>query len=301
MLAYMSDHSRIEAFLEMMSAERGASPNTLDAYGRDLLDASGFLGGALVTSTPDDLSAWVRSLARHGLAATTQARKVSSLKRFFRFLFEEGDRRDDPTSQLSAPKSAQTVPDVLSPEEVNALLSACGEDYRLVCLMELLYGAGLRATELVSLRLGHLPRRKAGGWETTHIIIRGKGARERLCPLGMPALNAIVQWLEVRDSDTYGQRSQDFLFPSRGKGGHLTRRRLGQLLNRLAEKTGIDAGRVHPHALRHAYATHLLQGGADLRSVQTLLGHVDISTTQIYTHIMTDELADILETLHPLA
>jgi len=297
----MSDLARIEAFLEMMSAERGASANTLDAYGRDLLDASGYLGGHLCNAEPGDLSGWLQSLAKDGLAASTQARKLSSLKRFFRFLFEERDRKDDPTSKLDAPKVKRDVPDVLSREQVDALLQVCAEDARMTCLMELLYGAGLRVSELVSLRLGNLPRRRLGLWETREMIIRGKGGKERLCPLGAPALLALRNWLEARDGDKYGTGSGDFLFPSRGKSGHLTRRRLAQMLEALAQKAGIDPARVHPHALRHAYATHLLQGGADLRSVQTLLGHADITTTQIYTHVLTDELAELLETSHPLA
>lgn len=297
----MSDMARIEAFLEMMSAERGASPHTLDAYGRDLLDASGYLGGQLCTSAAADLSDWLQSLAKDGLAASTQARKLSSLKRFFRFLFEERDREDDPTSKLDAPKVQRDVPDVLSRQDVDNLLAACADDARLTCLLELLYGAGLRVSELVSLRLGDLPRRRLGLWETRDMIIRGKGGKERLCPLGAPALLALRNWLELRDGDKYGTGSGAFVFPSRGKSGHLTRRRLAQMLERLANDTGIDPGRVHPHALRHAYATHLLQGGADLRSVQTLLGHADIATTQIYTHVLTDELAELLETSHPMA
>ncbi|MEL7032365.1 MAG: tyrosine recombinase [Pseudomonadota bacterium] len=297
----MSDTTRIEAFLEMMSAERGASANTLDAYGRDLLDASGYLGGHLSAATASDLSDWLQSLAKDGLAASTQARKLSSLKRFFRFLFEERDRKDDPTSKLDAPKVTRDVPDVLSRDEVDQLLRACADDPRLTCLLELLYGAGLRVSELVSLRLGDLPRRRLGLWETRDMIVRGKGGKERLCPLGAPALLAMRNWLEQRDDDQYGTGSGAFLFPSRGKSGHLTRRRLAQMLEQLAHRANISPARVHPHALRHAYATHLLQGGADLRSVQTLLGHADIATTQIYTHVLTDELAELLETAHPLA
>lgn len=297
----MSDLTRIEAFLEMMSAERGASPNTLDAYGRDLLDASGYLGGGLCESHASDLSGWLQSLAKDGLAASTQARKLSSLKRFFRFLFEERDRKDDPTSKLDAPKVSRDVPDVLSREDVDTLLKATAEDPRLTCLLELLYGAGLRVSELVSLRLGDLPRRRLGRWETREMIIRGKGGKERLCPLGAPALLALRNWLEERDDEKYGTGSGAFVFPSRGKSGHLTRRRLAQMLEKLALQIGIAPARIHPHALRHAYATHLLQGGADLRSVQTLLGHADIATTQIYTHVLTDELAELLETAHPLA
>jgi len=177
---------------------------------------------------------------------------------------------------------------------------------RLRCLLELLYGAGLRVSELVSLKLGNLPRRKAGSWETREIIVRGKGGKDRLCPLGAPALDAISDWLEVREESlpkktVQAKAAGTYLFPSRGKEGHLTRRRLGQMLDALSLKAGIKPSRVHPHALRHAYATHLLQGGADLRAVQTLLGHADISTTEIYTHVLTDELSRLLDTAHPLS
>ncbi len=297
----MSDKHRIGAFLEMMSAERGASPNTLDAYGRDLLDASEFCSGRLTRAKPAELSAWVTDLAERGLAPASQARKLSALRRFFRFLFEEGDRKDDPTSRLDGPSPARDIPDVLSREEMKALIFACGNDTRLKCLVELLYGAGLRASELVSLTLGSLPRRKGARWVTSDIIIRGKGGKERLCPLGRPALQALSDWLEERTDPDVKTRAEDFVFPSRGASGHLTRRRLGQLLEGIAADAGLDPARVHPHALRHAYATHLLQGGADLRAVQMLLGHADIATTQIYTHVLTDELQELLETAHPMA
>ena len=302
-----SDLARIEAFLEMMSAERGASEHTLDAYGRDLLDASGFMAGSLSKAKPQDVSAWMQDLTARGFAASTSARKLSAIKRFFRFLFEEGDRKSDPTSKIDGPRTSRDVPDVLSREDMAVIIEACGEDTRLTCLVELLYGAGLRVSELVSLPLGALPRRKAmGRWETREIIVRGKGGKDRLCPLGKPALKAISDWLEVREESLPKKtlarsRAAGFVFPSRGKEGHLTRRRLGQMLDALAVKAGIATARLHPHALRHAYATHLLQGGADLRAVQTLLGHADISTTQIYTHVLTDELTELLETAHPLA
>ncbi|MGE6696897.1 tyrosine recombinase [Hyphomonas sp. NPDC076900] len=302
----MDDRSRIGAFLEMMSAERGASPNTLDAYGRDLLDASEFCGLRLVTASSADLSNWLADLAARGMAPSTQARKLSAVRRFFRFLFQEGDRKDDPTARLDGPSPEREVPDVLSREEVARLIAACEPDKRLKCLVELLYGAGLRASELVTLRVGNLPRRKAGQWMSADIIIRGKGGKDRLCPLGRAALIALAQWLDVReeslpDNPLLRGKAEGFVFPSRGKEGHLTRRRLGQMLEDLATKAGIRSERVYPHALRHAYATHLLQGGADLRVVQTLLGHADIATTQIYTHVLTDELAELLETAHPLA
>ena len=195
---------------------------------------------------------------------------------------------------------------MLSREELAHLLASCAKDVRLTCLVELLYGAGLRASELVSLKLEALPRRKGKRWVTRDIIIRGKGGKERLCPLGPPALKALANWMAVREAhlpkgSLARGRAQPFLFPSRGKTGHLTRRRLGQLLAELATEAGMEPARIHPHALRHAYATHLLQGGADLRSVQMLLGHSDIATTQIYTHVLSDELTELLETTHPLA
>lgn len=302
----MTDARRINAFLEMMSAERGAARNTLDAYLRDLEDASDILGGRLCAANAQDIGEVLQSLSRDGRAASTSARKLSAMRRFFRFLFEEGERTDDPTSLIDSPQSRRTVPDVLSREEMIRLISACGENARLICLVELLYGTGLRASELCSLTLGALPRRKSGSWESRAITVRGKGGKDRLCPLGEPALNAVSDWLTVREeslpaSEPARSRSSGFLFPSRGKSGHLTRRRLGQMLDDLAVAAGISPSKVHPHALRHAYATHLLQGGADLRSVQTLLGHADIATTQIYTHVMTDELAELLEVAHPLA
>jgi len=297
----MSDTHRIGAFLEMMSAERGASPNTLDAYGRDLLDASEFCGGRLTKARAAQLSAWTVDLATRGLAPASQARKLSALRRFFRFLFEEGDRKDDPTARLDGPSPPRDIPEVLSREEMKALIFACGNDTRLKCLVELLYGAGLRASELVSLTLGSLPRRKGARWVTSDIIIRGKGGKERLCPLGRPALQALSDWLEECTDPDVKTRAEAFVFPPRGASGHLTRRRLGQLLEGLAAAAGLDPSRVHPHALRHAYATHLLQGGADLRAVQMLLGHADIATTQIYTHVLTDELQELLETSHPMS
>ncbi len=302
----MSDRVRIEAFLEMMSAERGASPHTLDAYGRDLLEASAHCGGYLCEAGPADLSGWIRDMARQGYAPATLARKMSSLRHFFRFLFEEGERQDNPAAKLENPRTRRDIPDVLSREDLAHLLASCADDERLTCLVELLYGAGLRASELVSLKLGTLPRRKGKRWVTRDIIIRGKGGKERLCPLGPPALKALSDWLAEREAhlpkgSLARGRAQPFLFPSRGKSGHLTRRRLGQLLAELATEAGLEPARVHPHALRHAYATHLLQGGADLRSVQMLLGHSDIATTQIYTHVLGDELSELLETAHPLA
>lgn len=299
----MSDRTRIEAFLEMMSAVRAASQNTLEAYGRDLRDASVFMSGDLSGAVYGDISHWMTHLSNEGFATSTIARKVSALKCFFRFLYDEGDRKDNPMVKVDGPAPKANIPDVLSRGEVDKLFSACGDDIRLKCLLELLYGAGLRASELVSLSVGDLPRRRGGEWETTDIVVTGKGNKDRVCPLGKPALNALSVWLDYRNSrmEKIRGKARNYLFPSSGSSGHLTRRRLGQLLVKLADQAGIPSSRVHPHALRHAYATHLLQGGADLRSVQTLLGHSDISTTEIYTHVLSNELQELLETSHPLA
>lgn len=302
----MTDQYRIEAFLEMVSVERGAAENTLDAYRRDLEDAQEKLPRGICAAQARDLSGLLQSYAKAGLAPTTISRRLSALRQFYLFLFQEGERTDNPTSLLDGPLLRRNVPDVLSQKEVDELFLACEDDLRMRCLLELLYGAGLRVTELVSLTLGSLPRRKGQDWETTDIIIRGKGGKDRLCPLGPPALEALSDWLAVRDKDLpkgpeARKRASGFVFPSRGKSGHLTRRRLGQMLEDLAYGAGVKREKVHPHALRHAYATHLLQGGADLRTVQTLLGHADISTTQIYTHVLTDELAALLSEAHPMA
>ena len=299
----MSDRRRIEAFLEMMSADRAASQNTLEAYGRDLRDASLFLSGGLSDAAYADISDWLTHLSKEGFATSTVARKISALKCFFRFLYDEGDRKDNPMVKVDGPAPKPNIPDVLSRGEVDRLFEACGSDIRMKCLLELLYGAGLRASELVSLRVGDLPRRRQGIWESTDIMVTGKGNKDRVCPLGGPALNALSDWLEERSKKLKKIKinAQRYLFPSSGSSGHLTRRRLGQLLIALSHKAGVPSTRVHPHALRHAYATHLLQGGADLRSVQTLLGHSDISTTEIYTHVVSDELKELLETSHPLA
>ncbi len=299
----MSDRTRIEAFLEMMSAVRAASQNTLEAYGRDLRDASVFMAGGLSDAGYSDVSDWLNHLSKEGLATSTVARKVSALKCFFRFLYDEGDRKDNPMVKVDGPAPKPNIPDVLSREEVEKLFEACGNNVRMKCLLELLYGAGLRASELVSLQIGDLPRRRGGRWESTDIVVTGKGNKDRVCPLGKPALGALTDWLEERNRrlEKIKGKARSYVFPSSGASGHLTRRRLGQLLITLAEQAGIPSSRVHPHALRHAYATHLLQGGADLRSVQTLLGHSDISTTEIYTHVLSNELQELLETSHPLA
>ncbi|OYW42302.1 MAG: recombinase XerD [Rhodobacterales bacterium 12-64-8] len=303
----MLDTRRIETFLDTLRAERGAADNTIDAYRRDLEDASSFLRAnrtSLVDAGERDLSAFVRDLHERGMSAATVSRRLSALRRFFRFQLGDNERQDNPTSRLDGPTFRRDPPDVLSREEMSRLIEAAQgtepSDLRTICLVELLYGAGLRASECCDLPLSALPAPGA-----TVLIVRGKGDKERITPLGKPALAALKNYMAVREEflpkSAVRTAAMRFVFPSRGAGGRITRRRLGQILEDLAVKAGIAAERVSPHALRHAFATHLLSGGADLRAVQLLLGHADISTTQIYTHVVTDELRDLLEAAHPLA
>jgi integrase/recombinase XerD len=303
----MLDTRRIEAFLDTLRAERGAADNTIEAYRRDLEDASSYLRAnktSLIEAGERDLSAFVRDLHERGMSAATVSRRLSALRRFFRFQLGDNERQDNPTSRLDGPATRRDPPDVLSREEVSRLIEAAQgpepSDLRTICLIELLYGAGLRASECCDLPLSALPAPGA-----TVLIVRGKGDKERITPLGKPALTALKNYMAVREQflpkSAVRSTAQRYVFPSRGAGGRLTRRRLGQILEDLAMKANISLERVTPHALRHAFATHLLSGGADLRAVQLLLGHADISTTQIYTHVVTDELRDLLEAAHPLA
>jgi integrase/recombinase XerD len=294
-----SEHA-IEAFLEMMVAERGVSRNTLDAYRRDLGHASGWLTGtALERASSDDLRRYLDSLARDGMAPRTAARRLSALKQFFRFLHADGHRDDDPTTVIDAPKQGRSLPKILSEAEVDALLDAARawdgpEGLRLVCLLEVLYATGLRVSELVALPFAAVAR------DPRVLIVRGKGGKERMVPLTDAAMAAIKAYKGVRGGFITG-RASPHLFPSRSAEGHLTRRRFGQLLDEVAILAGIDPRRVSPHVLRHAFATHLLDHGADLRSLQQMLGHADISTTQIYTHVLAERLRTLVENHHPLA
>jgi integrase/recombinase XerD len=300
---------KVEAFLEMLAVERGASANTLDAYRRDLADMAGFLvskGKAPAQASSEDLEGYARDLTRRGMAPATLARRRSALRQFHQFLHAEGWRSDDPSSRLDAPKKGRSLPKTLGSDAVLALLSAASleggaSSARLVCLLELLYGAGLRVSELVGLPLAALPRPGEAGMR-----IKGKGGKERLAPLGGPARMALNAYLSVReqflpDNALEKARAERFLFPSSGKEGHLTRRRFAQMLDETALKAGLDPKAISPHTLRHAFATHLVEGGADLRAVQMLLGHADIATTQIYTHVATARLKALVESAHPLA
>lgn len=303
------DAALIEAFLDMMSAERGASENTLASYRRDLADFLSKLaaaGSSIKRASRDEVKDYLARLSRSGAAPSTQARRLSALRQFFGFLYAESIRKDDPTSAIDAPKKARTLPKILSREDVDALTRAAepenendAEGMRLACIVELLYASGLRVSELVTLPIASVRNREG------FLLVRGKGQKERLAPLNPAAREAIRRYIAVREAFLpAGERrasSERFLFCSRAVEGHLTRRRCHQMMKALAAKAGIDPAKLSPHVLRHAFATHLVEGGADLRSIQTMLGHSDIATTQIYTHVAGDRLARVVESAHPLA
>lgn len=301
----MNDAAAIDAFLEMMSAERGASENTLSAYGRDLSDVSAQLKSKAREAQTPDLERCLAAYQKAGLAASTAARKLSAMKQFYKFLQIEGLRADNPAMNLTGPKQGRPLPKIMSEDDVEALFDAAQKDksakgLRLQCQMEILYAAGLRVSELVSLTVVATRR------SDRCLMIKGKGGKERLVPLTGKAVEAIAAWIAVRDqtlpaTDAEKAKAAKYLFPSRGKLGHMTRERFAQMLKTLAMDAGLIPSKVSPHVLRHAFATHLLAHGADLRSVQKLLGHADISTTQIYTHVLDERLKDLVLTKHPLA
>ena len=291
----------IEAFLEMLAAERGAARLTLAAYRGDLVDAARFLAGVpLEAASTEHLRRYLAKLARDRLRPRTAARRLSALRQFYKFLITDGRRKDDPTAAIDAPRLGRPLPKLVSEGEAAALIDAASsktgaEGARLVCLLELLYGAGLRVSELVSLPLA------AVRGERRFVVLRGKGEKERLVPLGEQARAALAAYLERRGAFLGEGGTSRFLFPSRSAAGHLTRRRCGQLLKELAVEAGVDPARLSPHVLRHALASHLLDRGADLRSVQEMLGHADIATTQIYTHVAGERLQRLVREHHPLA
>jgi integrase/recombinase XerD len=290
-----------EAFLEMIAAERGAARLTRVAYRSDLVDAARFLGTtALEDASTEDLRRYFAQLARARLQPRSAARRLSALRQFYKFLVTDGRRRDDPSAALDTPRLGRPLPKLVSEDEAEALIAAASgrdgaEGARLVCLIELLYGGGLRVSELVSLPLA------AARGARRFLVVTGKGGKERLVPLGERARAALAAYLPHRGAFVAGAAGARFLFPSRGASGHLTRRRCGQLLKELAIEAGIDPARLSPHVLRHAFATHLLDHGADLRSVQEMLGHADIATTQIYTHVAGERLQRLVSEHHPLA
>lgn len=298
-----------EMFLEMLAAERGAADNTLAGYRRDLADFSEFLGRKQPSKAESDtITTYLSDLNDRGFAATSQARRLSALKQYFKFLYAEGLRADDPTRTLSAPKKRHSLPKVLSVEQVDRLIATAQEDtrlqhktsaarlraHRLYTLLEVLYATGLRVSELVSLPIGAALR------DARLIEIKGKGGKERLVPLSHTSQAAMRDYVGLRSAEGAYERSR-WLFPSHGDSGHFTRQAFGRDLKGLAASAGLEAAKVSPHVLRHAFASHLLQNGADLRVVQQLLGHADISTTQIYTHVLDERLQALVRDAHPLA
>lgn len=305
----MNTASAIEAFLEMMSAERGASWNTLEAYRRDLEDAHRSLAGRAGLADADgaDIGWLMDRIAAEGFAASTQARKLSALRQFFRFLYAEGLRGDDPTGSAESPKKPRTLPGVLSEAETGRLLDRAADEatdpppglsrdaaVRLHALVEVLYATGLRVSELVGLPLTVALR------DERFFVVRGKGNKERMVPLSGKARAAMAAWLSVRAADE-AHADSPFLFPSRSDSGFLPRQVFARDLKALAARAGLPVSAVSPHVIRHAFASHLLQNGADLRAVQLLLGHSDISTTQIYTHVLEERLMKLVNEHHPLA
>ncbi|MGB1547077.1 MAG: site-specific tyrosine recombinase XerD [Alphaproteobacteria bacterium] len=297
------DSRFLENFLEMLLAERGVSKNTLDSYHRDLKDFSGFLAKrkkAIAKAASEDLRAYLRALEKAGLSPRTAARRLSAMRQFYRFLYAEGVRPDDPSSVLDSPKLGRRLPKYLTEGEVERLLEAARhrhdeKGFRMQALLEILYATGLRVSELVSLPLSAIAR------DRRVLIVRGKGNKERMVPLGKPAAAALEAYRKVRGFFLGEGEESKWVFPSRGRTGHLTRQRFLQLLKELALEAGIEPAKVSPHVLRHAFASHLLAHGADLRSVQQMLGHADIATTQIYTHVLRERLRRLVDAHHPLA
>ena len=294
---------RIESFLEMMAVERGASGNTLAAYRRDLEQASAALaseGSSLQGADTDALRTYLKGLAADGMAASTQARRLSALRQFFAFLYAEGIRGDDPTGTLDAPKKRAGLPKILSEEEVTRLLdlalteaeNGAPATLRTHVVLELLYATGLRISELCAMPRNAIPR------DAPMMSITGKGRKERIVPLSAPAREALARWCALPGIES---SDSDYLFPVDSASGHVSRQVLARDIKALAARAGISASRISPHVLRHAFASHLLQNGADLRSVQQLLGHADISTTQIYTHVLEERLHKLVVEHHPLS
>jgi integrase/recombinase XerD len=302
------DQTLIELFLDMLAAERGAGANTLEAYRRDLSGLSADLaatGSTVATATSADLRAHLQRLGKRGLAAASVARRLSAIRQLYRFLYSEGHRGDDPAAAIEGPKRGRSLPKVLSIRQVDALLARAHaaanveppaerlRALRLACLLEVLYATGLRVSELVALPAAAARR------DQRVLLVRGKGGRERMVPLNDAARRSMADYLALR-ARLKDDKSK-WLFASSGESGHLSRQHFGRELKALAAAVGLKTSQVSPHVLRHAFASHLLQNGADLRVVQTLLGHADISTTQIYTHVLEERLKNMVRDLHPLA
>ncbi len=305
-----SDEALIELFLDMLAAERGAGKNTLDAYRNDLADLTAHLNAAgktIAGADTDDLRGFIGALAERAFKASSLARRLSAVRQLYRFLYAEGKRGDDPAAVLEGPKRGRTLPKVLSIAEVDALLAQARKEMedaeapparrlraaRLLSLLEVVYATGLRVSELVSLPAASARR------DQRMLVVRGKGGKERLVPLNQAAKRAMADYLKLR-AETERDVESKWLYPSFGEQGHLTRQHFARELKTLAAACGIAPARLSPHVLRHAFASHLLHNGADLRVVQTLLGHADISTTQIYTHVLEERLKALVRDLHPL-
>ncbi|MDP0930249.1 site-specific tyrosine recombinase XerD [Paracoccus onubensis] len=309
----MSDHRAISAFLDAQAAESGAARNTLLAYGRDLRDLSDWLGDkrhSLGDLTREMVEDYLTHCEAQGFSKATRARRLSSIRQFTRFALEEGWREDDPAIRISGPGRSQRLPKTLSRTEVEAILAAApglgrtvADRSRNLCLIELLYATGMRVSELVSLPVATCRGNPA------LLLIRGKGNKERMVPLTEPARKALSAWLKIRDNAPkdsplarlIADKGARWLFPAPGAAGHLPRQSFGRLLKDISVAAGLDPSRVTPHVIRHAFATHLLEGGADLRSIQTLLGHADLGTTEIYTHVLDQRMRDLVLNHHPLA
>ena len=308
------DTKLIDLYLDMLAAERGAARNTLDAYRRDLNDFAGHLGAqrrTIAAATSDDIRGYLGDLAERAFSAASVARRLSAIRQLYRFLYAEGHRADDPAAVLEGPKRGRALPKALTIREVDALLGAArGAEReqsisqrlraaRMSCLIEVLYATGLRVSELVALPASAARR------DERMLIVRGKGNKERLVPLNDAAKRAMRDYLALREEagarNPLKKGQSKWLFPSFGESGHLTRQHFARDLKSLAAAAGLKPRQVSPHVLRHAFASHLLQNGADLRSVQTLLGHADISTTQVYTHVLEERLKSLVRDLHPLA
>jgi integrase/recombinase XerD len=305
-----SDLASIELFLDMLAAERGAGKNTLDAYRNDLADLSAHLSAAgrgIAVANTDDLRGFLSALAERGFKASSLARRLSAVRQLYRFLYAEGKLSHDPAAVLEGPKRGRSLPKVLSIAEVDGLLTQGRKDMedteqpptqrlraaRLLCLLEVVYATGLRVSELMALPASAAKR------DQRMLVVRGKGGKERLVPLNQAAKRAMAEYLKMR-GDAEPKAASKWLFPSFGEQGHLTRQHFARELKSLGSACGIAPARLSPHVLRHAFASHLLHNGADLRVVQTLLGHADISTTQIYTHVLEERLKALVRDLHPL-
>ena len=300
----------ISTFLEAMAAEHGAARNTLLSYGRDLQDFSGWLGahkGSFETAQRADIETYLVACDAQGLSKATRARRLSAIRQLFRFAHEEGWRMDHPAQRIHGPGASRALPKTIAADDVVRLIDAAAtsgrtdlDKQRNHALMELLYATGLRVSELVGLPLA------AVLGDPRMILVRGKGDKERMVPLTNSARSALAPWIshvqqEAALARKSGKPASRFLFPSSGIEGHITRQQFHHLIKEWSLKAGLDPARITPHTLRHAFATHLLAGGADLRVIQTLLGHADLSTTEIYTHVLEDQLRDLVLNHHPLS